>query len=211
MINVKQNQSGQSLIEMLIAIFILIVALTATIVLVVTSIQAGRDSINKLIATNLAREGVEVVRNIRDGNWIEPDNIEVWDNGLDSGIMIPTIVPFGLSSDTIALVASTGFDDPEARINYSPDNNFYYQNYSGAPLDEEPTNFFRVIYLSNICQDDVGNEGIVDLGSSDDCNTAYGGTYNKVGIRVISEVRWPNATSGRKVQVEERLYNWQSL
>ena len=62
------NQSGQTLIEMLIAIFILILALTATIVLVVTSINAARDSMNKLVATNLSREGIEVVRNIRDTN-----------------------------------------------------------------------------------------------------------------------------------------------
>jgi len=211
MISIKNNQAGQSLMEMLIAIFILIVALTATIVLVVTSINAGRDSINKLIATNLAREGVEVVRNIRDGNWIEPTNTEAWDAGLDIGpVVVPIIVPFNLIADSISMDTATDFNDQKAQIYFSEANNFYYQK-TVSPAEDQ-VNFYRLIYLNNICHDSNNNEMIAEIGNADNCGAGdYTGYDDKVGIRVVSEVRWPNPTSGRKVQVEERLYNWQRL
>lgn len=64
------NQRGISLIETLVALFILAIGITAALSLVgyVSSITASTK--NKIIATNLAREGVEAVRNIRDSNWL---------------------------------------------------------------------------------------------------------------------------------------------
>lgn len=207
MINIKKNQTGQTLIEMLIAIFILIVALTATIVLVTTSIRAGRDSINRLIATNLAREGLEIVRNIRDSNWVEPTGTVAWDDGLSvDGTAIPIIGPNLSSAQSFELNFSPNdFADSLTQIKVL--DNIYNQGVDGG----ENTLFFRLIYFSNICQDKDGNEKIMNLGIVSDCSATYGGTYEKVGYRVVSQVRWPNNNSSKRVTVEERLYNWQSL
>jgi type II secretory pathway pseudopilin PulG len=69
----NNRQSGQTLIETIVAIFILTAALTSGLSLTVYALSNSRLSINQLIATNLAREGVEVVRMMRDTNWLEGD------------------------------------------------------------------------------------------------------------------------------------------
>jgi len=201
----KTNQKGQSLIEMLVALFILVTALTATIVLIVTSINAGRQSINKLIATSLAREGIEVVRNIRDSNWIDPGDPD-WDDGLVGANSTAIPVIDGSSSITLDFTVNA-FTDPNARLKM--DNNQYLQDTTAGTN----TQFYRLLYINPICQndDDPPIEEIVSKESGDDCNAAFGGTYSKVGIRVISEVRWPSSDSSRKVIIEDRLYNWQVL
>lgn len=190
--------------EMLIAIFILLLALAATIVLIVTSIHAARDSMNKLVATNLSREGIEVVRNIRDSNWINPAG-EDWDSGLDAD---NTAIPVIDGSSNISLdFAPADFND--SLVNIKLLDNDYLQGLSAGGMD---TSFTRLIYLNPICQDSVTDpanvdEIIIDQYSTDVCAAGY----EKVGIRVISEVRWHNTNSSRKVIIEDRLYNWQNL
>jgi Tfp pilus assembly protein PilV len=198
----KTNQKGQSLIEMLVALFILVAALTATIVLIVTSINAGRESINKLIGTSLAREGIEVVRNIRDSNWIDPSG-SGWDEGLDgaNSTAIPKI-------DGVNPISLNFAENDFTRIKLY--NNQYLQD-TTAGTD---TQFYRLLYINPICQNDDNPpiEEIVSKESGDDC-TSFGNStdYSKVGIRIISEVRWPSSDSSHKVIIEDRLYNWQML
>jgi hypothetical protein len=67
------KQSGQSLIETVVAIFVLTTALTTGLGLVIYVFSAGSVSQHEIIATNLAKEGVEVVRMMRDTNWLEAD------------------------------------------------------------------------------------------------------------------------------------------
>ena len=195
------NQKGQSLLELLVALSILVVALTATIVLIVTSINAGREARNKLVATSLAREGIEIVRNIRDSNWIDTTDPS-WDDGLiGDNTAIPVID--GVNSITLDF----------SENNFTPiklDGNAYLQGSTAPGTD---TQFYRLLYLNPICYDDSDpvNEGIVPKETDNDCATEFGANYSKVGVRVISEVRWPTADSNKKVIIEDRLYDWQVL
>jgi Tfp pilus assembly protein PilV len=66
-------QSGQSLIETIIAIFVLTMALTTALGLAVYSLSSSSLSQNQIIAVNLAREGIDVVRAMRDSNWLAGD------------------------------------------------------------------------------------------------------------------------------------------
>jgi len=67
----KQNpESGQSLIETIAAIFVLTMALTSALGLAIYVASTSSVNSNEIIATNLAREGVEVVRMFRDTNWL---------------------------------------------------------------------------------------------------------------------------------------------
>ena len=79
------RKDGLSLIEVIVAIGIIVTALGGSLVLISKSV--GRLSIprNKIVAANLAAEGIEVVRNIRDSNWLDPASVS-WDDGLSPGI-----------------------------------------------------------------------------------------------------------------------------
>jgi Tfp pilus assembly protein PilV len=67
------TQSGQTLIETIVAIFVLTMALTAGLGVAIYAFSTSTTSINEIIASNLAREGVEVVRMMRDSNWLASD------------------------------------------------------------------------------------------------------------------------------------------
>ncbi len=79
----EQLNKGFTLIEALVALVILTIALGPALIL--SSNLSATASIvrNNLIAANLAQEGVEVVRALRDTNWF---NGVVFDNGLANGI-----------------------------------------------------------------------------------------------------------------------------
>ncbi len=69
----KQNLKGFSLLEVMIVIFILSVALVAFIQTIVKSLDHSFESRDTIIASSLAQEGVELVKNVRDNNWAQND------------------------------------------------------------------------------------------------------------------------------------------
>lgn len=78
--NKMKNQSGQTLIETIVAIFILVTALTSGLALTIYVLSNSERGVNQVIATNLARGGIDLIRNMRDTNWLESDAIGgTWD------------------------------------------------------------------------------------------------------------------------------------
>ena len=71
-----QYESGFSLMEVIIAIYIIITALTGIMALVSAINVSASASSSKLIAANLAQEGIEVVKSIRDLNF----GVNSWDD-----------------------------------------------------------------------------------------------------------------------------------
>ncbi|TSA45720.1 hypothetical protein D4R52_01905 [bacterium] len=65
----RNSQSGQTLIETIVAIYILTTGLASGLALAIYSFSATADVSEKLVATGLAREGVETIRRMRDSNW----------------------------------------------------------------------------------------------------------------------------------------------
>jgi Tfp pilus assembly protein PilV len=64
----KQKKQGFSLIESLLAIGVLIVGILSAFILVVRSLSNIPLIQSRLIAANLAQEGIELVRQKRDTN-----------------------------------------------------------------------------------------------------------------------------------------------
>jgi len=73
---------GFSLIEILIAILVMTIGIVGIYAIVPRSVHWGEVNVNKFIASKLAQEGLELVRNIRDTNWIKG---EPWNNNLAAG------------------------------------------------------------------------------------------------------------------------------
>ncbi|MCK4474140.1 type II secretion system protein [Candidatus Parcubacteria bacterium] len=78
---------GFTLLEVILAITILTIAVSGAFILIIQVISASAAVQSKLIAFELAQEGIEIVKNIRDTNWLEQTTIPgiSWDDGLDAG------------------------------------------------------------------------------------------------------------------------------
>ncbi len=67
----KHKQNGQTLIETLVAAFILVMGISAALGLASYSLRATTNIRQQTVALGLAREGIEVVKNMRDTNWLK--------------------------------------------------------------------------------------------------------------------------------------------
>lgn len=72
-------QKSFTLLEVLIAIFALTIGVMAAFGSISQTISATTFARDRLIASYLAQEGIEIVKNIRDSNWIKGDS---WISGL---------------------------------------------------------------------------------------------------------------------------------
>jgi len=68
-----KNKKGFSIAEVMISSFVLVVGLTAIISLLIENIKQSVDIRSSIISSQLAQEGVELVRNIRDNNLVNED------------------------------------------------------------------------------------------------------------------------------------------
>lgn len=76
----KGNPKGSITIEVLFAVLIFSMGLAGVSSLITSAIYINNSNHNRTIALNLAREGIEAVRNMRDTNWMtqSADMRECW-------------------------------------------------------------------------------------------------------------------------------------
>lgn len=95
---------GFTLVETLIAISVVGVVITAAWQLTTSSVKIGHGSMKQFMALHSAEEGLEVIRNMRDSNWLRNAS---WRNGLADGVYTIS----GNAAWTLQSVA--GVDAPE--------------------------------------------------------------------------------------------------
>lgn len=81
-----RNSKAFTIIELMVATFIIVVGLGGAMNLILQIFSNFQIPKAKLVATYLVQEGIEIVRNIRDTNWIE--NSPNWDDGIQEGNFI---------------------------------------------------------------------------------------------------------------------------
>ncbi len=94
-LNVPSRQAGFTLVEVLVSVFILSTALTGIVVLISSNISDANLIAHSYIANGLVQEGTEIVRNLRDDDFLAsrsfgfslPDGVYKvqWNSNLISG------------------------------------------------------------------------------------------------------------------------------
>ena len=82
MFKYNKTKEGFTILEVLVTMFVLTIGGLAAYAMVQQIIFYTFSSSYRLTAAHLAKEGIEIVRNIRDTNWLEQES---WDNGLVPG------------------------------------------------------------------------------------------------------------------------------
>ncbi|MEX0916588.1 MAG: prepilin-type N-terminal cleavage/methylation domain-containing protein, partial [Candidatus Spechtbacterales bacterium] len=76
------KQQGFTMLELLVAMAVLSVGILGVMNLMIAAVGAVGDTKDRVIAANLAQEGVEIALNIRNTNWIAGN---AYDDGLGTG------------------------------------------------------------------------------------------------------------------------------
>jgi hypothetical protein len=200
---IERAPRGQSFIEAMIAITIIVTAVSSALALVQASITATHNGGIQVVAANLAREGLETVRSLRDTNWLKSQTFQL---GLvdASGSMKKDARPLlNLGTGAWSLSFATIPADLSNAAVYVTGEGVYVQADS-QPSGSAASPYTRLLTLQHICRDNgTGVERIV--GGASTC----AGTETLVGLSVDSKVRW-RGTGGnfQTLTVNERFYDW---
>ena len=200
------NQQGQTIIEVLIAIVVMFVGMLGVLALAQANINNEKLGVDRLTATQLAREATEVIRATRDSNYMQtttvpaPSTLNAWDQGICIELTknAPSCwtldVAVTSNTDVLSFTASCSNDvlSPEYQLKRDDVSGIYTLT-SGTP-----TKFFRKIATRPICLEG-GNEIV-----KDQCQNLT----DRIGIEVRSEVGWLHFDQKKTVVLTEHLYNW---
>ncbi|MBU0540461.1 type II secretion system GspH family protein [Patescibacteria group bacterium] len=191
---------GQTLIELLIATAVISTGLFASATLVFSNLKLSDRDSDEVVAVNLAREGIELAKQVRDYNWLAGYEFDdglyaagndysatpLWDGKLSTADVAFDFSTADFSSDKTIIRRSTSNETPD----------FFTQNDASA----DPTVWRRLIIFHPICNDPAGlsykNDG-------EDC-----GTQAKLGIRVESRVAWGRKGQDFSFVLYEDLFDW---
>ena len=70
----KNNKKGFSMGEVLIAVFILGVTMVTISQLFIVSLKNFANTRDSIVASMLAQEGIELIKNVRDNNWVNSNS-----------------------------------------------------------------------------------------------------------------------------------------
>lgn len=201
------RRKAQSIIEVMLAIAVISMAMVGFLSLSANNVATGRESAMRNQAVLLAEEGIEVVRNIRDSNWLlgcsapGAADCKQWNSGLSSGLNYRALPRFEYPTNAWTLqFLNSSFDlcasMGTCKIYQSVDNVYSNKNIGTA------TPFSRMVEINPICDDPLacGGDGI--------CTSGLACPINTIGLQVISRVRWTEKGKTRNVVLEERLFNW---
>ncbi len=170
-----------TLLEILVTIFIITIGLLATLAAIDKTLRITSNYSKKLSALALAQEGVEIVRNIRDSNFIEEQrgSPEIpWNRGFS--VTGEYEADYTYTYQDLELSSYTG------RYLKTDNQGFYF--YSSSP-DYPESVFQRKIIINEI----------------DPLNPDPNGDSLEVKV----EVYWPGEDVIKTTTVNEYLYNWQ--
>ncbi len=209
------HRRGQTLLEMIIGIGVITVATFATATLIVSTIRTGRVSQARIEAADLAREGVEIVRGIRDSNWLKADQnaVEndgttvVWNsyrdglgyypmNGKYTALFVPTTGQWTLQTTAAASCvlsdATTLVYQKTQTVSGSPTTFYTQQNPCNGCT---ATNYHRIIVVTPL-QDNVTFPGA--------------GSATPIDYLSVVSTVCGNALTGpsKSIVASARLYNW---
>jgi hypothetical protein len=184
----KSFSKSFTLLEVILAITVLTLAVGGSFILIQQTLASVSAVQSKLIASYLAQEGIEIVKNIRDNNWL---NFQEWDQGLEAGDCwegdYQTGAPPGYSSFT-----SCPYPYQYDNLRFLGIDGDGFYGYSYFPGDE--TVFKRKITISE--KEDLDKDPEQDPEEKPD------------RLKVSVEVLWEERGKTHSITAQEYLYNW---
>jgi len=213
------KKKGESIIEVLIAIIILTVVMTAAFKVLINTSRTNVDVKNRIIALNIAREGIEAVRNIRDTNWFKyAGNTDTkwlcYDTITDKDKCLGTVVSADLLVDGFYTVNFSSTDDryfldlistdpgellnletPATKVEdfhlYKKDN----ERFTHDPVGNTASPFYHQIELEIPPAENI-------------CNSSANNNCAEEKLKIISRVQWLEGEESKNTVLETYLFNF---
>jgi len=202
-----KNKKGFTLTEVLIGMMILTVAIVAGTSMLVGLIRSNRNIVSTMQAYYLAQEGIEIVRNIRDTNWLHNTNwigdnntAQWWGDNFEEG-----------KTYSVAIKSAGWQGAPEGTV----DNNQMSAYMPFLIEGEDKGEIFKYenggeIYLSSDGQGQPEETGfkryITILPYEGECNEELDECEDYVLVQ--SRIEWKDGARDREFVLETVLTDW---
>lgn len=143
-------ESGQTLIETIVAIFVLTTGLSAGLGLAIFAFGSASEITERITATGLAREGIEVTRRMRDSNWLAGTLVGC--GGVQQCYQTWLTAPYGISGTLTGRAYRLEFNPASVGNKWTlvQSNNYRLTTVPGSGFTHSGTetqNFFRKIFI----------------------------------------------------------------
>ena len=184
----KINNKGFSILEASVVMGVVRIGLLGIFSLVLQNIQVQKVNKNMLVASMLAQEGLELVRNIRDDNWIASPVVD-WDLDIAGWVNNDFAVDYTMSMTEVddINVAGNIVEATGAKLYFVNVSNYYTHDPDGGT--NKATAFSRLITAT-----------AVDASSPADGITDY--------YKIKSHIQWNENNVLKDYIAETHLYNW---
>lgn len=180
----SMNSNGFALMEVIVALFMITTGIIGSYILISSSISSTTYASHRFTAAYLAQEGVELVRNIRDTNWLQ-GTPTTWDAGLTDCVGSCT---GAVSEGCIADYTVSGIADVDLHV-----DTFNTGIYTGQALTLDPSGTLYS-YISLVPTKFQRQINIVPSG------------LDKLDVCVW--VGWEERGVSHNITVRENLYDW---
>lgn len=179
-VKIYKKSSGFTLLETMVAIAILLIAVVGPISIIGGSLHNIYFARDQVIAVNLAQEGIEVIRQVRDTNMLKNNN---WDKGFELSQCgagnKECIVDASMDSLVISPCGGSSCSPTDSLV-YQDSNGLYRQTLSPAGMTA--TNFSRKVTAQAI--------------------------VNNVEYKITSTVTWSTGNTLGSVAASESIFKW---
>jgi prepilin-type N-terminal cleavage/methylation domain-containing protein len=215
---ILKKEKGFTIIELIISIFILSIAIVGTFSAFLIMTILTSETADRLTATYLAQDGIEIVRNIRDNNWLKMKagvSGTNWTtglynaNGIDCSCSISDCRTKGCEADYTTGTGVSGAwpMSPWAGGHYLNinTNGFYYYNI----LNPSQTKFERRIIITPITDID----GVSDPDMSNATHVHIVKVIVQVTWKIKANILYTTSDAGvcgfhNCITTEVTLYDW---
>ena len=216
------KKSGETLVEIIFAVTILTAFLTIIFQILSRTVDLNFGIKNRVIALNLAREGLEGVRNIRDTNWLKysDDRRRKWichdtitnlncSNFLETNQNYFYKINFSENHGRFFLEKISDAEKLDLKINSAEKGEFLLQkNSDGRFLHDKNfpgSKFFRQIEIEIKNPFEAATDGADTPKNA--CDTAAENCTNSQ-MRVVSRVQWFENEKVFSVALETNLFDF---
>jgi type II secretory pathway pseudopilin PulG len=156
----KNKRKGFTLLEAIVAIFILLISITGPIAIAQNGLRAAFLSKNQIAAFYLAQDAIEYIKNIKDTNglrsslggvagsdWLEGlEDCTNSNNGCQTDSFNDQVLDCNPDSPSNGCLSGNTLTREDSKLYYDPNTGFYSSN-NASPFSEESI-FSRTIYLN---------------------------------------------------------------
>lgn len=176
---------GFTLIGVIVAAFIVSVTVVSVVQLMTRQEPLIELTRERLIGTNIAREGLELVRAVRDTNWFaDPDRTRWLESGIcDDGAVSYSDTDRRFTLDATMVQTGSGVGDVDQPRLYIQGNNLW--THDDADPSAQYSKFDRILSV--------------------DCSTK---DSSPPFVTVSSFVSWVGRSGPETLVLKEKLYNW---